>query len=821
MIAPILWGLATVLGLWILAFSRARLWLWTLVAAVGLYAYGATMTEPTVGWIVFLVLAIPLNIRSLRRIIIGNALFAWFRNVLPPISKTEKAALDAGDTWWDAELFTGRPDWHKLRRFPAPTLTDAEQAFIDGPVEEFCRALNDWQITHELNDLPPQAWQLIKKHRLFGMIIPEQYGGHGFSALAHSTVVMKVATRSLSAAVTIMVPNALGPGELLLRFGNDEQKNYYLPRLASGEEIPSFALTSADAGSDAGAIPDYGIVCKGTYQGKETLGFRVTWNKRFITLGPVATVLGIAFKAYDPDHLLGDKEDLGITLGLIPTATPGVEIGERHYPLNAAFQNGPTRGRDVFISMDQLVGRDTRIGEGWEMLMDCLSNGRAISLPALSTAASKTASRATGAYASIRKQFHMPIARFEGVEEALTRIAGITYRMDAARRMTVGTLDEGKRPPVLSAILKYHATEGMRQVLNDAMDVHGGRGIMMGPRNYLARAYQAVPISITVEGANILTRSMMIFGQGAIRCHPYLLTEMKAAANPDAKAGAREFNKALFAHLGYTISNAARALAGGLTSARCFRAPEAGAIGNHYRQLSRMSAAFAFSADVALLLLGGKMKRKEKLSARFGDILSHLYMASAVLKGFEDQGRPSADVALVDWAIGDSLARIEDRLNEICRNFPSRPLSLLIRMITMPLGRSYRLPDDRLGHRVASVITRPGEARDRLTRNIFLNLEADDPLGRLELAWEKIRAAEPVEKILKQTLSVRLDASNYEQHLRTGLDMGVINDDEAERVRAAAKARHDCVLVDEFPPDPDVAAIKPEQEPPEKAAQSA
>ncbi|HET7588168.1 MAG TPA: acyl-CoA dehydrogenase, partial [Gammaproteobacteria bacterium] len=565
---------------------------------------------------------------------------------------------------------------------------------------------------------------------------------------------------------------------------------------------PCFALTAPAAGSDAGAIPDYGVVCKGEFEGRETLGFRVSWEKRYITLGPIATVLGVAFKAYDPDHLLGDKKNLGITLALIPTSTPGVEIGNRHYPLNASFQNGPTTGKDVFIPMDHLIGGDRWIGQGWRMLMNCLSTGRAISLPALGTGAGKVASRATGAYSRIRKQFRMPIAKFEGVEEALARIAGTAYRMDAARRMTAGALDQGERPSVLSAILKYHCTEGMRLALNDAMDVHGGRGVMMGPRNYLARAYQAVPISITVEGANILTRSMIIFGQGAIRCHPYLLTEMEAAANPDAAIGANDFDKALFSHIGFTISNAARALAGALTGARCFKAPDAGRASGYYRQLSRMSAAFAFSADVALLLLGGKMKRKEKLSARFGDVLSHLYMASAVLKGFEDQGRPAADLPLVEWALADSLHAMQERLETICRNFPSKPLGWLVKFIVMPLGRSYAPPGDELGHRVANVITAPGAARDRLTRGIYVNKEAGDPLGRLELALDRVLAAEPVEKRLEKELKVRLNSTNYDQHVQTALERGVIKEDEAELIRAAAEATRDCILVDEFPPEP-------------------
>lgn len=798
MAAAIGWTIVIIAGLWALAFFRARLWLWTLVAAAGLVLYGFTMGVPVAGWIIFGILAALLNVRPLRRVVIGNRLFAWFRKVLPPISATERIALDAGNTWWDGDLFSGSPDWRKLLANPAPVLSPEEQAFLDGPVDELCAVLDDWRITAELDDLPPEAWRLIKEHRFFGMIIPREYGGHGFSALAHSAVVMKIATRSLSAAVTVMVPNSLGPGDLLLHYGTDEQKQHYLPRLAAGREIPCFALTGPVAGSDAGAIPDFGIVCKGEYDGEETLGFRVSWDKRYITLGPVATVLGVAFKAYDPDHLLGDKDSLGITLALIPTATPGVEIGRRHKPLNASFQNGPTSGKDVFIPMDHLIGGEQWIGQGWRMLMNCLATGRAISLPALGTAAGKVTSRATGAYARIRRQFRQPIANFEGVEEALTRIAGNAYRMEAARRMTAGALDQGERPSVLSAILKYHCTEGMRRVLDDAMDVHGGRGVMMGPRNYLARAYQAVPISITVEGANILTRSMIIFGQGAIRCHPYLLTEMEAAADADTTAGAIAFDKALFAHIGFTIGNAARSLLGDLTGGYCFGTPDAGPARKYYRQLSRLSAAFAFTADVALLLLGGEMKRKEKLSARFGDILSHLYMASAILKGFEDQGRPAADLPLVEWALRDSLYTMQERFEAIFRHFPSRFIGALARFAVMPLGRSYAPPGDALGHAVAKIITSPGAARDRLTRGMYVNADPDDPIGRLEDALVKIVAAEPIETRVEKEFKVRLNESNYERHLKTALEQGVIIDEEAAAVRAATIARHDCIQVDSF-----------------------
>jgi len=785
--------------LWALAYFAAPLWAWTVAVGLMLLADGwLCHTAPTVGWIVFAVLAVLLNVYPLRRMLITDHLLVWFRKVLPPISETERIAIDAGDTWWDADIFTGRPDWNKLLATPAANLTDEEQAFLDGPVQEFCRSLDDWHITHDLNDLPPAAWEQIRKHRFFGMIIPKQYGGLGFSALAHSTVVMKIGTRSTSAAVTVMVPNSLGPGELLMHYGTDAQKDYYLPRLARGEDIPCFALTGPYVGSDAGALPDIGIVCKGTYQGKETLGFRVSWDKRYITLAPVATILGVAFKAYDPDHLLGAKEDLGITLGLIPTNLPGVEIGTRHNPLNSAFMNGPTRGKDVFIPFECLIGGTQYIGKGWMMLMNCLSVGRAISLPALGTGAGKHTSRVTGAYARVRKQFRVPIGKFEGVEEALARIGGYTYRMEAARRLTAGALDRGGKPSVLSAILKYHCTEGMRQVFSDAMDVHGGRGVMMGPRNYLARGYQAVPVSITVEGANILTRSMIIFGQGAIRAHPYLLKEMEAASSEDHAKAAVEFDKALFAHIGFTISNAARSLFLGLTGALFVSAPATGSTRRYFRQLSRMSAAFTFTADVGLLMLGGEMKRKEKLSARYGDILSHLYLASAVLKQYEEHGRPQADLPLVEWACQDSLYAMQQALEGLLRNFPSRPMGWLMRLVVLPLGRPYTPASDKLGHKVADLLLQPSDARDRLTRNAFTSTDPNDPVGRMEHALKQTLASEPVEEKLQAGLKKRLTPANYLSLVEQGTAKNVLSSEEAKLLRDTHAVVRDAIDVDEF-----------------------
>ena len=550
--------LALFAAIWVCAYHRYSALGWTAVIAVGLGALTSKGDLPQsaliVLWAVFAIGAALLNPSPLRRAVLGAPLLALFRRILPQVSQTEQEALDAGTVWWDGDLFSGKPDWNKLLAFPKPTLSAEERAFVDGPVEEVCAMMNDWQITHELYDLPPHVWQFIKDQGFFGMIIPKQYGGLGFSALAHSEVVMKLTTRSGTAAVSVMVPNSLGPAELLLHYGTDAQKNHYLPRLAKGLEMPCFALTSPEAGSDAAGIPDFGIVCRGEWEGKpNVLGIRLTWEKRYITLGPIATLLGLAFRLYDPDRILGrsDGEDVGITLALVPTRTPGVHIGRRHLPLNAVFQNGPTWGKDVFIPMDYIIGGVDYVGQGWKMLMNCLAAGRSISLPANGVGIAKLCALTTGAYGRVRTQFKMPVGRFEGVEEAIARIGGNTYIMDAARVMTAGAVDLGEKPSVVSAIVKYHLTERGRQVINDAMDVHGGKGICMGPNNYLARSYQSVPIAITVEGANILTRSLIIFGQGAIRSHPYVLKEIAATQEPDAREGARRFRRRVLRSRGF------------------------------------------------------------------------------------------------------------------------------------------------------------------------------------------------------------------------------------------------------------------------------
>ncbi|UCH53232.1 MAG: acyl-CoA dehydrogenase [Pseudomonadota bacterium] len=796
------WIVAVVAVAWALAYFYAPLWLWTLVAGVALVF--AASTWPVLAQVLiavaFLAPAILLNVRVLRRTLLTRPVFRLFAKIMPPMSDTEREALEAGTVWWEAELFAGRPRWKKLFAVPPPKLSAEEQAFIDGPVDELCRMLDDWVITHERRDLPPEVWRFLKDKGFFGMIIPKKYGGLEFSALAHSEVVLKVASRSITAAVTVMVPNSLGPAELLLRYGTEEQKNHYLPRLARGEEVPCFGLTSPDAGSDAANIPDRGVLCRSEFQGKpDVLGIRLNWEKRYITLGPVATVIGLAFRLYDPDKLLGQEEDLGITLALIPRDTPGVRIGARHNPIDIPFQNGPNWGENVFIPMDWVIGGREYIGRGWHMLMDCLAAGRSISLPSLSTGAGKIASRATGGYARVRKQFKVPIGRFEGIEEALSRIAGYTYLMDAARTLTARAVDLGEQPAVASAIVKYQLTEHMRKVVNDAMDIQGGAGICLGPRNFMGRVYQALPISITVEGANILTRALIIYGQGAVRCHPYVLTEMRAVANSDRARGLADFDRAFFAHIGFVISNALRALWLGVTNAYLVRAPIAGPGKRYCQKLTRVSTAFALISDMAMLTLGGALKRKERISARFADVLSYMYLASAVIKRFEDQGRPADDLPVMRWAADYAIHQAEKTLVVIIKNFPNKFLAWFLGGLMFPAGRRYHVPSDRLGHECAALLLAPSPARDRLTAGVFVSRNPKDVTGRIEDALPKVIAAEPLERKLAQLVAEKpILHGDHAGQVREALARGLVSEDEAGMLRAAHEARRAVITVDHF-----------------------
>lgn len=741
----------------------------------------------------------------LRRNIVSSLALRVFRKLLPKISQTEQEALDAGTVWWEGELFSGKPDWNKLLAYPKPTLSAEEQAFLDGPVEQLCAMLDEWHITHERHDLPPEVWQFIRENRFFSLIIPREYGGLGFSALAHSEIVMKISSRSNTAAVTVMVPNSLGPAELLLHYGTEEQKNYYLPRLANGTEIPCFALTGPEAGSDAGSIPDTGIVCRAEFNGQpDVLGIRINWEKRYITLGPVATLLGLAFRLHDPDGLLGGEKDIGITLALIPTNTPGITIGRRHFPLNGVFQNGPNSGKDVFIPMDWIIGGQDKMGQGWRMLMNSLSVGRSISLPATGVGAAKLSAWSSGAYGRVRVQFRLPVGYFEGVEEALARIAGNTYMMDAARVMTAGAVDQGEEPSVISAIVKYHLTERSRQAINDAMDIHGGKGICLGPSNYLARTYQQTPVGITVEGANILTRNMIIFGQGAIRAHPFTLREINATWDENRKRSLQEFDAALTGHIIFALRNALCSLAFGISQRLIKTIPENAASEtlNYYRQLTRFSTSFALLSDVAMLKLGGSLKRRERLSARLGDVLSQLYLCSATLKRFEDDGRPAADLPFLHWSMQDALYRTQQAFHEFLLNFPAGKVTRwLLRLMVFPRGLRCQPPSDALSHQVARLILAPGEARDRLTAGMYLPTAKNDPLALLQEAMTCAIACEPVEARLRQAVKDKTLTAHEDEQVNQALTQGIISEGEAALLAQMKTLRRRVIMVDDFSPD--------------------
>jgi acyl-CoA dehydrogenase len=785
-----------------LAYKRLPLIAFTVVFTLLLAAYtlGPWHAPPSGVWKGFLWLMLAalwlLNVRPLRKLLISRPFLKAYMRLLPSMSQTEKEALDAGTVWWDGELFTGKPRFEKLLASKAPQLTADEQAFIDGPCEELCRMFDDWDITHRRADMPPKVWDFLKSKGFFAMIIPKKYGGLEFSAYAHSCVLVKLASRSGLLAATTAVPNSLGPAELLNHYGTEEQKNHYLPRLAKGEEVPCFALTGPRAGSDAAALPDTGIVCKGTWQGREIVGLRLNFNKRYITLAPIATVVGLAFRMYDPDKLLGDKADLGITCALIPRNTPGLSIGRRHFPLNVPFMNGPLSGKDVFVPLDTIIGGPRMAGQGWRMLVEQLSVGRCISLPSNTTGGAKLGVFASGAYTRIRRQFNMPVGRFEGVEAVIARMVGYTYTMDAARSVTAGAIDGGEKPSVPSAMLKYHVTEMGRQVANDAMDVHGGKGIQLGPRNYLGRNYQVVPVAITVEGANILTRSLIIFGQGAVRCHPYVLREMNAARNKDVN----EFDSALFGHVGFTISNAVRSFVMALTHARFTRVPDVGDTRRYYQHIVRFSASFAFAVDVAMLTLGGYLKKKENLSARLGDVLSSMYLASMVLKHHENQGRPPEDLPIVEWACRNQMYRAQEQLHDFLRNFPNRFLGGVMRLLIFPGGRAYSAPSDRLGRQLADAVLSATEVRDRLCRFVYRTVEPGNPLGLLDEALVLAETAEPLEKRIRVegVKTGKITALDVPGQIAQAREFGIISETEAAQLRDYDRKVLELISVDDF-----------------------
>jgi acyl-CoA dehydrogenase len=783
----------------VLTYQRASLIVSTLCFAILLVFLSrfAGLTYPVItAWIIFFLISIFLNIRPLRRRLISQRILNFYRQVMPAMSKTEKEAIDAGTITWEGDLFRGNPDWHKLLAFPNPKLTAEEQDFLNGPVETLCKMVNDWEITYDRLDLSPELWSFIKENGFFGLIIPKKYGGKEFSAYAHSQVLIKISGMSITTSTTISVPNSLGPAELLLHYGTDEQKNYYLPRLAKGEEIPCFALTSPDAGSDASAMTDHGVVCWGEINGEKKLGIRLHWNKRYITLAPIATVIGLAFKLYDPENLIGKRKNVGITCALIPRHTPGITIGRRHIPLSSPFQNGPIQGKDVFIPLEWIIGGVKQAGKGWRMLMECLSAGRAITLPSTAIGGMKVLCYVGGAYARIRRQFHLPIGRFEGIEEPLARIGAWTYMLDAARKLAVGSIDLGEKPAIASAITKYHVTELGRKLACDGMDIHGGKGICLGPKNYIGRSYQSSPIAITVEGANILTRNLIIFGQGAIRCHPYVLPELIAAGLEDQHKALKDFDQVIFKHMGYVISNLFRTILLGLTNSVFASAPRL-PTKRYFQHATRFSASLAFFTDMAMVFYGSKLKRKESVSARLGDILSYLYILSAALKEYHVQNQEE-DIYFLQYACEFCLFEIQTRFIELIKNFPNRVMAFFLRMIIFPLGQRLSKPKDYINHKISKLLIEPTNARQRLTEGIFLTPSDNNLFAQVQDALIKCIAAEPIEKIIKNANDQGNMGYTISEQAQTALENKIINAEQYAILTEAEIARKKIIAVDDF-----------------------
>ena len=798
------WWPALLVALTALAAARPRKGVWIVALGILWMTFAASSAaDPFTKRFFLLLYLLGISVTvipPLRRWLISNRVLRYFRAAMPPISSTERDALEAGGVWWDGELFSGTPDWQKLLDFPAARISAEEQAFLDGPVERLCGMLDDHRICNVDKDLTPETWSFLKQQGFFGMTIPKTYDGLQFSAAGHASVVMKVASRSISAALTVMIPNSVGPGKLLLRYGTEQQKDQWLPRLARGEEIPCFALTGPEAGSDAGAIPDSGVVCKAEFEGRpDVLGIRLDFEKRYISMAPIATVVGLAFKLDDPEHLLGERTHLGITLALVPSSTPGVRLGTRHDQLHMAFMNGPIYGKDVFIPLEWIVGGPEMAGKGWRMLMECLTDGRAISLPALSTATAKLATRVTGAYARVRRQFKLPIGQFEGVQEALAHLAGNTYAMDAARLVTLAALDQGHKPSVISAIVKYNLTERARQVVNDAMDVHGGAALSIGPRNPLGPFHSYPQMGITVEGHNILTRNLITFGQGAIRCHPYLLQEMQAANSEDSKESRRAFDAAFMGHLSFMAANKSRAFLHGLTNAAFVTAPSCpDALKPYYHQLTRMSTAFAYVTDALLLSLRGELKRRERQSARMADIVSQLYLASAALKHYHDQGNQPGDLPLVRWVCEDSLYRIQQSFDALFKNMPNRWMARGLRFVVFPLGMPYRAPADELEHTLAGLLTRPSAERDRLTAGMYLPHDRREKVRLLDEAFQRAVETRPLREKLRVAARDKLLHKRGDAQVQEAVEQGVLTELEAADVRAAEELRHQAIQVDDF-----------------------
>ncbi|MGF1465001.1 MAG: acyl-CoA dehydrogenase [Sandaracinaceae bacterium] len=784
-------ALATALVFVILGYFGAPFLLWALAALVALVGFGAPPVVIGVAAVLTLIFGTPLR-RLVSALVLGTLKRLEF---LPRISATEKVALAAGNVWAEQEFFSGRPSFARLRSELYPELTDEERAFLEGPVETVCRMVDDQRVMVD-KDLSPEVWAYLKRERFFGMIIPKEHGGLGFSAKAHSEVIQKLGSRSVTLCITVMVPNSLGPAELLIHYGTEEEKAHYLPRLANGEDIPAFALTEPGAGSDAGAISSSGVVFRGD---DGELYLRLNWNKRWITLAAVSTVLGLAFRLRDPEHLLGDVEDLGITCALIPTSKPGVVLGRRHDPLGVPFYNCPTQGHDVVVPVDAIIGGRANAGRGWIMLMESLAAGRGISLPALSTGASKVVSRVASAHAVIRKQFGVSIGKFEGIEEPLARIGAMTYLLDAMRNVTLGAIDSGVKPPVVTAIAKYHSTEMMRRLVNDGLDIRGGAGISRGPRNVLANAYFATPIGITVEGANILTRTLMIFGQGALRAHPFAKREVESAERGDVVG----FDRAFWGHIGLIVQNTVRTVVLSATRGWLYTPPVRRGIGRDYQKLAWTSAAFAITADLAMGLFGGRLKMKESITGRFADILSWLYIGSAVLRRYEHEGFRREDLPYVRWAMSHAFFEIQRAFDGILGNFDVPWVGWVFRgplRFWSQLNAIGHPPSDAEGHRVARSLQVPDANRERLTDGIYVPTSAEEALGRLERAMLLCAEAEALDRKLKKAVRARKlpRIADPEARAERAVAAGVWTPEEAETFRRAESARDDAIQVDSY-----------------------
>ena len=814
--AELVFLVVTLAVVFALAMRRAPLWLWALATAAVTFVWTSGILDGSewmeegllsgLAWLPAALLGI-LSIPSVRRRLIVAPTFAAIKQVLPKVSDTEAQALDAGTIGFDAELFSGRPDWAKLRAVPGIVLTSEEKAFLDGPTDDLCRMIDDWQVRHTNKEVPEAIWDFVKKHGFLGMLISREHGGLGFSAQAQSLILGKIASRSPDVVTIVMVPNSLGPGELIEKYGTDQQKHHYLPRLAKGLEVPCFSLTGPTSGSDAATMRDIGNVARGTFEGKETLGIKLSWDKRYITLGPNATLVGLAFELFDPDNILGRGDKLGITVALIPANHPGVNIGRRHLPSGAAFPNGPNWGNDVFIPIDWIIGGEKMAGHGWRMLMECLAAGRAISLPSSSAAGAKSMLRFSTAYGRIRKQFGLPVARMEGLEEPLARMVETAYVNEAGRAVTAAMVARGERPSVISAIMKYQSTERMRRSVNDAMDLHGGRGICDGPSNYLQSAYQMVPVGITVEGANILTRSLITFAQGALRSHPYLYAEIQACQNVDGVKGLADFEKAFCGHIAFSVSNGFGALFHNVTGGRFGKAPaQSYGTDEWYKQLWRASRSFAFVADLTVALLGGGLKTKQKITGRMADALSELYLLSCVLKRYEDDGKPANDRHFVELAARNGLYRFQEALGGTIDNFPVAWARGLMRVVVFPLGRRMKPASDRLGSTCVRLACEPGEVRDRLTRYIFVSKDPKDPTGLLEFTLEKVVAAEEAEKKLERAIRAgtvrRFHGLDW---IGDAVKAGVLTGAEGAQLKEVEALTARVIAVDHFDP----AEVKP------------